>query len=102
MNTQTVQVVRVYLHEAEGYKALFRYLHDEARVQGATVFRGITGFGRTGAVHSAALLETSLDLPVVIELFDTPERVADVLEYLNDKVEPGHILTWRAEVNTGP
>ena len=99
MKTETVQVVRIYLHEAKGYKALFRYLHDEGRVQGVTVFRGISGFGKTGKVHSATLLEMSLDLPVVIEFFDYPDRVAEILAHLEGRVEPGHILTWQAATN---
>lgn len=102
MKTRDVRVVRIYSHEAKGgYREIFRYLHDEARVQGVTVFRGISGFGRSGKVHSATLLDMSLDLPVVIEFFDSPDKVAGILEYLNQRVEPGHILTWPAAMNSG-
>ena len=99
MNTIDVTMVRVYLTEGHGYKELLRYLHDHSRVRGVTVFRGITGFGRSGTLHSSTLLDVSLDLPVVVEFFDTPERAAEVLRHLDTLVEPGHIVTWPAQLN---
>lgn len=63
-----------------------------------TVFRGITGFGKSGVMHSSTLLDLSLDLPLVLEFFDTPARVTEVLAHLGDLVEPGHVVTWRAKL----
>jgi PII-like signaling protein len=100
MNTREVAVVRIYLTEGEGQVgALLRCLHDDYDLSGVTVFRGITGFGRSGAIHSASLVDLSLDLPVVVEFFDDPERVDDVLAGLAGRVAPGHLVTWRARVN---
>lgn len=94
-----VTVARVYVTEGEGaHRRIFKRLHDEEKVRGVTVFRGITGFGRSGSVHSADLLDMSLDLPVVIEFFDTPERVQSVVERLADLVSPGHVVTFAAEL----
>jgi PII-like signaling protein len=45
---------------------LLQYLHDDKKVRGVTVFRGITGFGVSGEYHSSKLIDMSLDLPVVI------------------------------------
>ena len=56
---------------------LLQYLHDESKVQGVTVFRGITGFGSSGEVHSSTLIDMSLDLPIVIEFSDTAEKVVN-------------------------
>ncbi len=93
-------MVRLYLTEGEHrLEALLRVLHDEERVKGVTVFRGISGFGRSGRMHSSTLLDVSLDLPLVIEFFDEPARVETVLEHLAPQFEPGHIVMWPARVN---
>lgn len=97
MNTLDVVYVRVYLTEGEGImEELLRCLHDEEKVQGVTVFRGISGFGKSGKMHSSSLLDMSLDLPLVIEFFDVPEKIANILEHLRKQVEPGHIVSWPA------
>jgi hypothetical protein len=45
------------------------------------------------------LLDISLDLPVIIEFFDRPDKVAGVLPLLNEMVGPGHIVSWSAQAN---
>ncbi|MCP4043160.1 MAG: DUF190 domain-containing protein [Gammaproteobacteria bacterium] len=99
MKTIQVTMARVYVTEGKGLKPLLKYLHDESKVRGVTVFRGITGFGKSGTMHSSTLIDMSLDLPVVIEFFDTPDRAVVVLRHLNTLVKPGHIVTWPAEIN---
>lgn len=100
MNFETVIFVRIYLTEADKkLKPLLQCLHDEAKVRGVTVFRAISGFGRSGVMHSSSLLDLSLDLPVTIEFFDTPERIEALMVHLDDKFEPGHIVRWQAEMN---
>ena len=92
-----VKVARIYLTEAEGvYERIFSRLHDEHRVMGVTVYRGITGFGRSGETHSTSLLDLSFDLPVVIEFFDESERVEQALASLADLVPAGHTITFDA------
>ena len=74
MNKLEVVFVRIYLTEGEGrLEELLQRLHDEEQVQGVTVFRGISGFGKSGKLHSSSLLDMSLDLPLVIEFFDVPQ-----------------------------
>lgn len=100
MNKSDVTIVRVYLHEAKAHMAsLLQYLHDESRVKGVTVFRGITGFGNSGEYHSSKLIDMSLDLPVVIEFFDEAEKVEAIIDHLNKEVKPGHIVYWPAKIN---
>lgn len=100
MNETEVTVVRVYLHEAKAHmEELLQYLHDDSKVHGVTVFRGITGFGRSGKYHSSTLIDMSLDLPVVIEFFDEPEKVKTIIEHLNKQIKPGHIVYWSAKIN---
>ncbi len=102
MKHNAVVMVRIYLTEGEHrMKTLLARLHDAEKVQGVTVFRGISGFGRSGKVHSASLLDLSLDLPLVIEFFDTPDKVKRILTHLKDVLPPGHVVSWPAQVNTG-
>jgi uncharacterized protein len=95
-----VTMVRIYLSEAEKLlKTLLAKLHDEEKVRGVTVFRGISGFGRSGVVHSSTLLDLSLDLPVVIEFFDAPDKVKKILTHLKEILPPGHVISWPARIN---
>lgn len=100
MKHSEVTIVRIYLTEGEGLmKSLLARLHDEEKVRGVTVFRGITGFGRSGTMHSSTLLDLSLDLPIVIEFFDKPAKVEQILRHLKDLIPAGHAVTWKATVN---
>ena len=100
MKLETVTFVRIYLTEADkALQDLLRCLHDQAKVRGVTVFRAVTGFGRSGVVHSSSLIDLSLNLPVAVEFFDSPERVEDILKHLQDRLKPGHVVVWKAEVN---
>ena len=100
MTIADVTMVRVYLTEGEGrLETLLAKLHDEEKVRGVTVFRGISGFGKSGKMHSSSLLDLSMDLPVVIEFFDEPAKVGRILEHLDAMLEPGHVVSWEAQVN---
>lgn len=99
MKHAEVTVVRIYLTEAGAKLApLIKRLHDWEKVRGVTVFRGISGFGPSGAMHTASLLDLSLDLPVVVECFDEPAKVETILEHLGTTIDPGHIVYWRARM----
>lgn len=92
-----VTMVRIYLTEAQKMvETLLKRLHDWEKVRGVTVFRGISGFGSSGTMHSSKLLDMSLDLPVVIEFFDEPDKVANIVDHLSTTIEPGHIVSWQA------
>jgi len=100
MKTTEVTMVRIYLSEQEAQlDTLLRRLHDWEKVRGVTVFRGISGFGGSGELHSARLMDLSLNLPVVVEFFDTPDKVTAILEHLNATIKPGHMVHWNASVN---
>ena len=95
-----ITVVRVYLSEADRLlHQLIAKLHDEEHVRGVTVFRGISGFGKKGRIHSSSMLDLTSDLPVVIEFFDEPDKVKTIIDHLNTIVGPGHIVSWEAELN---
>jgi uncharacterized protein len=92
-------MVRVYLSEAgHEMKPLLKCLHDELKVRGVTVMRGIVGFGSSGVVHKSSLVDLSLDLPLVLEFFDLPEKARRAIERIADYVEPGHVVSWPVTV----
>lgn len=100
MNNGTVVIARIYLTEGKGQlESIMEKLHDQEKVRGVTVFRGISGFGRSGKMHSSSLLDLSMNLPVVVEFWDTPEKMKQILEHFSAFMEPGHIVSWTAEVN---
>ena len=95
-----VTVVRIYLSErSHKHEKVFRLLHDREGVRGVTMFRGISGFGHSGRIHGASLLDLSLNLPVVIEFFDDPNKVEAVVADLREIVEPEHILSFSAQLS---
>lgn len=100
MKTQTVTMVRVYCSDkAHEHQRIIDLLHRDHRVAGITAFRGIAGFGKSGQLHEAGLLDVSLELPVVIEFFDHPQKIEAVMPLLHKIVGPGHIVAWSAQAN---
>jgi len=100
MSNQTVTMVRIYLTEGETQlKGLLKRLRNWEKLRGVTVFRGISGFGESGVIHGTDLIDLSLDLPLVVEFFDEPEKITAIIEHLKETVKPGHIVTWSAEIN---
>jgi PII-like signaling protein len=97
-----VTVVRIYLSEADHgrrktlMQEVLNILHDQNKVRGVTVFRGIAGIGDTGEVHASDILRILVDLPLVIEFFDTPEVVAAILGILASLIPAGHTISWSA------
>jgi len=100
MSQLDVTFVRIYLTEGEGQmEKLLTRLHDQEKVRGVTVFRGISGFGKSGKMHSSSLMDMSLDLPLVIEFFDEPAKAELILEHLSTVIDPGHMVSWPARLN---
>ncbi len=100
MKTERVIFVRVYLTEGERQiDPLLRRLHDVEKVRGVTVFRGVSGFGKSGRMHSSHLLELTSDLPLVVEFFDDASKIEMILAHLENEFEPGHVVHWQANVN---
>ncbi len=94
-----VTVARIYLSEGEHLQqTLLKRLHDTEKVRGVTVFRGISGYGHSGRMRGVGLLDLSLDLPVVVEFFDSPDVVERVLADLEDLLPPEHVITFAADL----
>ena len=103
MSAKAVTMVRIYIKEGDkvgGHnlmRTLFQLLHDEHKVHGVTVFRGVAGFGTHGEVHSEDLLRLNVHLPLVLEFFDEPDVVQSVLPKIREVVPPGHVVWWTAQ-----
>jgi len=102
-------LVRVFVGESDhrGRVPLYEHIIRKARelgVAGATVLRGVMGYGAHSRLHTAKLLRLSEDLPVVVELVDTEDNLRPLLEYLDETVEEGlitmekvHVIRYRAK-----
>ena len=62
------------------------------------MLRGIIGMGTDGEKHTASLLDSSSELPIIREFFDTPERVDTILNDLQKIAKADHIVSWPARV----
>lgn len=95
--------LRIYIGESDNWhgKALFTAIAERARKEGlagATVLRGIEGYGANSRIHSASILRLSEDLPVVIEIVDSAERIEMFLPLLDEMVSEGLITVQDCEV----
>ena len=96
-------LLRVFIGESDSYKGktLYEQIVLKARemnLAGATVTRGILGFGADSRMHSAKILRLSEDLPVVVELVDTEENLNKLLPFLDEVVEEGLITLEKVRV----
>jgi len=87
-------LLRIFMGESDKKdgKPLYEQIVLKARelnMAGATVLRGILGFGADSRLHSAKLLELSEDLPVVIEIIDTQEKIDALMPFIDEKVSEG-------------
>lgn len=91
-------LVRIFIGEEDKWHhqplhlALLERLRKE-HFAGATIFRGIGGFGATSVLHTTHLLRLSQDLPVIIEIVDTPDHVDRLLLPMLDEMVPEGLVT---------
>ena len=97
------KLLRVFVGErdqSEGrptYEAVVRLARSEG-LAGATVLRGIEGFGHSSRLHTAKILRLSEDLPIVVEIVDAADKIDAFLPKLDSLVEGGLVTVERAEV----
>jgi len=97
------QLLRVFIGEQDKYdgKPLYEALALEARrlgLAGATVYRGVLGYGANSVVHTDKILRLSQGLPVVVEIVDTPEKIQDFLPILDRMMQEGLATLEKAQV----
>ena len=96
-------LVRIYIGEADHHdgKPLYQAIVERVRKEGlagATVIRGIEGFGADSRLHTARILRLSEDLPVLIEIVDSAEQIERILPVLDEMVGEGMVTVERVEV----
>ncbi|GIW47015.1 MAG: hypothetical protein KatS3mg078_0892 [Deltaproteobacteria bacterium] len=96
-------LLRIFIGEADTYKgkALYEQIVLKARelnIAGATVIRGIMGFGANSRIHTAKLLRLSEDLPIVIELVDSEENINRLIPFLNEVVKEGLVTKEKVQI----
>jgi uncharacterized protein len=96
-------LLRVYIAESAriGKKPAYKYLVElfkERGFPGCTVFRGMVGYGHEHTIHTVDVLNFSLDLPVIIDIVDTKERVLSVVDEVQNLVEHGLVITQEVKM----
>jgi uncharacterized protein len=96
-------LLRILIGESDRYKgkALYEAIVLKARelnLAGATVIRGIMGYGANTRIRTAKLIELSTDLPVVIEIVDTEENLQKLLPFLDETVSEGLVTLEKVRV----
>jgi len=92
MEFENRQLLRIYVSEQAKYhhRPFYEVIIARAKafgIPGATVFKGILSYGMSGKVHTAKILELSQNLPMVIEIMDTEERIENFLPVLEALVK---------------
>jgi uncharacterized protein len=96
-------LMRIFTGETKkyGHKPLYEALVELFRQEGfagATVLRGVAGFGAHRVYHTQKLLELSADLPMVIEVVDTKEKIDSILPKVDEMIDSGLITLEKVTV----
>jgi uncharacterized protein len=99
------RLLRIYIGESDSWqhRPLYEELVRVARergLAGATVLRGIEGFGASSHLHTARILRLSEDLPLVIEIVDTADRIEAFVQEIDPMIGDGLITIERVEVRS--
>jgi PII-like signaling protein len=96
-------LLRIFFGEADRFER--RPLYEaivlkarEMKLAGATVLRGHIGFGHSSRIHTSKILRLSTDLPVVVEIVDSQERIDSFLHVLDGMMSSGLVTTEKVQV----
>ena len=98
------QLLRIFIGESDKYEGqpLYEWLVVKAKeggLAGATVLRGLMGFGANSRIHTSKILRLSLDLPIVVEIVDTSEKIKEFLSVVESVVKEGLVTLEKASVH---
>lgn len=100
---QDAQLLRVYLKESDRFEG--RPLYEvitlkakEVHLMGATVLRGPMGYGHSAHLHTAKILRLSMDLPLVIEIVETEERLLEFVATIRPMLQGGIVTLEKVRV----
>jgi len=96
-------LLRIFIGESDKHQGrpLYEQIVLKARelnLAGATVVRGILGFGADSRIHAAKLLELSEDLPMVIEIVDSQEKIDTLMPFIDQQVVEGLVTLEEVKV----
>ena len=96
-------LLRIYIGESDSFKGkpLYEQIVLKARelnLAGATVIHGTMGFGAGSRIHTSKIVRLSEDLPIIVELVDTEEKLNSLMPFLDETVEEGLITMERVKV----
>lgn len=102
-NPQAAALLRIFFGEKDRFQGqplttAIVNAAREAHLAGATVLRGILGFGAESHLHSAKILRLSEDLPVVVEIVDQEEKIQAFLPQLDQMMQEGMITLEKVKV----
>jgi hypothetical protein len=88
------QLLRIFIGESDKWegKPLYEAIIFKARelnIAGATMLRGMMGYGAASRIHTAKILRLSEDLPVIVEIVDSAEKIAILLPFIDEMVTEG-------------
>ncbi len=98
------KLLRIFIGENDRHEGLplYEWIVRQARengLAGATVLRGLEGYGAHSRLHKAKILRLSSDLPIVVEIVDTEEKIQSFLPLIDDAVGEGLATVERVEVH---
>ena len=96
-------LLRIFIGESDKHegKPLYEQITIKARalnLAGATVTRGVMGYGASSRIHTAKLLDLSLDMPMVVEIVDTEENLDRLMPFLDETVKEGLVTMEKIRV----
>ena len=102
---QESELLRIFIGEGDKHhgRPLYEAIVEAARrrgMAGATVLRGTLGFGASSRIHTAKILRLSEDLPMVVEIVDSPERIAAFLPELDPMIGDGLVTLEKVRIIT--
>ena len=98
------KLLRIFIGENDRHEGLplYEWIVRQARengLAGATVLRGLEGYGAHSRLHKAKILRLSKDLPLVVEIVDTEEKIQSFLPLIDDAVGEGLATVERVEIH---
>ena len=96
-------LLRIFLGESDQWhgKPVYEAIVLKARelhLAGATVLRGPMGFGASSRLHTAKILRLSEDLPMVVEIVDSKEKIDELMPHVDEMVQEGLVTLERVQV----
>ena len=96
-------LMRIFIGESDKYngKPLYQHLVEyfkKEKIAGTTVLRGITGFGAKSHLHTESILRLSSDLPIVIEVVDSKEKIDSLISQIDSIIKEGLITLEKINI----